>query len=65
MSLAANYFETKSSAGSGTSNFTFDGSYRINRWIQIWLALNEAETLITTQEPAKTETIRLGVNAIF
>ena len=65
LSLSTNYFETNSSAGSGTSNFTFDGSYRLNRWIRLWLALNEAETALTTQQTARTETIRVGLNAVF
>jgi hypothetical protein len=65
LSLSANYFETDSSAGSGTSNVNFDGSYRMNRWIRVWLAVNEAETLLTTQQTARTETLRVGLNAVF
>jgi hypothetical protein len=65
LSLSSNYYDTESSAGSGTSNLTFDGSYRLNRWFRVWLAYNEAETLITTQDTATTETFRLGVNAVF
>lgn len=65
LSLSTSVFDTNSSTGSGTSNFSFDGSYRLNRWIQVWLAVNEAETSVTTQQQAKTESVRLGLNAIF
>ena len=65
LSLSTNYFDTDSSAGSGTSNFSFDGSYRMNRWIRVWLAINQAETLLTTQQTARTETLRVGLNAVF
>lgn len=65
LSLAASYYDTESSVGSGTANFSFDGSYRMNRWLRFWLALNEAESLITTQDATKTTALRLGVNAIF
>jgi hypothetical protein len=65
LSLSTNYLNTESSASSGTSNLSFDGSYRLNRWFRIWLALNEAETRIITQETATTETFRVGINAVF
>lgn len=65
LSLSTSYFETDSSIGSGTANFAFDGSYRLNRWIQLWMALNQAETSLATVESTTTEALRLGVNAVF
>jgi hypothetical protein len=65
LSLAGSYYDTESSVGSGTANFSFDSSYRMNRWIRLWLALNEAESLVTTRDATKTTALRMGVNAIF
>jgi len=65
LALAASFFETDASTGGGTSNLAFDGSYRLNRWFRMWLALSEAESLIATQEPQTTEALRLGISAIF
>jgi hypothetical protein len=65
LSLATSYYDTSSSAGSGTSNLTFDGSYRLNRWFRFWLALNEAETSLISQQPTRTEALRMGINAVF
>lgn len=65
LSLSTSFYDTRASAGAGTSNFSFDGSYRINRWTRLWLALNEAESLVSTGDPVKTEALRLGLNAIF
>ncbi|MDH3309031.1 MAG: hypothetical protein OEO77_16135, partial [Acidimicrobiia bacterium] len=65
LSLGSSYYDTRTSAGAGTSNFSFDGSYRINRWTRLWLTANEAESQITIGEPVKTESLRLGFNAIF
>ena len=65
LSLNTSFYDTRSSQGTGTSNFSFDGSYRINRWVRLWLAVNEAESSISMTEPTKTEAVRLGLNAIF
>ena len=65
LSLSTGYFDTTSSAGAGTSTFSFDGSYRVNRWTRLWLALNEAESLVNTGQPVKTDSARLGFTAIF
>jgi hypothetical protein len=65
LSLSAAYYKTDTTSLSGTSNLSFDASYRLNRWLQAWLGLNEAESFVDTLEPQKTEALRLGLNAIF
>ena len=65
LSLGTNYYDTESSAGAGTANFSLDGSYRLNSRLRLWLALNEAESRFNALQPAKTEALRLGLIAIF
>ena len=65
LSLSTNYYDTESSQGTGTANFSFDGNYRVNRWARLWVAVNEAESSFATQQSTKTEAVRLGFTAIF
>jgi len=65
LSISAAYYKTDTTSRSGTSNLSLDASYRLNRWLQAWFGLNEAESFVDTLEPQKTEAVRLGLNAIF